>query len=87
VDSNGWVRLYITGTAYGIAGAPTDALLDETRQFLAKLATEHNGTDSNHQMISLVLARVIIEFYGGELLVAPSDKANPGFVIRLPQAA
>lgn len=85
-DSAGWARLSITGTAYREAGAPSEALMDETRQFLQRLATEHAVLDNGATLIPLVLSRTIVEFYGGTIEASPFDKAEPGFVIRLPRA-
>jgi hypothetical protein len=85
--SRGWLALSITGTAFAQAGAPTESLLDESRQFLSRLATEHGVSDASATLIPIVLARMVIEFYGGRIDASPADKANPGFVIYLPTAA
>ena len=36
-------------------------------------------------LVGVVLARIIVEFYGGSLLI--SGENQPGFVVRLPAAA
>jgi hypothetical protein len=87
VNSQGWLILSITGTAFELAGAPTESLLDESRQFLSRLANEQGATDSSTTLIPIVLARMIVEFYGGRIDTSPSDKAYPGFVIYIPAAA
>jgi hypothetical protein len=87
LTASGWLRLAITGTAFQNAGAPTESLLDESRQFLSRLATEHAIADSGTTLIPIVLARMIVEFYGGSIEASPANKANPGFVILLPVAA
>ena len=86
LTASGWVRLSITGSAFELAGAPTDGLLDESRQFLSRLATEHAIADSGLVLIPIVLARMTIEYYGGTLDASPANKANPGFVLVLPAA-
>ncbi len=86
INAQGWLKLAITGSAFELAGAPTDALLDESRQFLSSLGTEHKATDWSATFISIVLARLIVEYYGGKIEISTGDKANPGFVILLPVA-
>jgi len=87
VNPSGWLELSMTGSAYELAGAPTGAVLDESRQFLSRLATGTEPADASSTFISIVLARVIVEYYGGQIEPSPSDTANPGFVVLLPKAA
>ena len=87
LTASGWLRLAITGTAYAKAGAPTEAMLDESRQFIARLATEHAIADAGATLIPVVLARMIVEFYGGNVEASTGAKQDPGFVILLPVAA
>ena len=84
-DDRGWLVLTITGSAFSGAAAPTESLLDESRQFLARLADGETAGDSGAALVGVVLARIIVEFYGGSLSVA--DDGAPGFVVRLPAAA
>jgi K+-sensing histidine kinase KdpD len=86
VNSQGWLKLSITGSAYELAGAPTDSVLDESRQFLSRLATEQGAIEAADTLIPIVLARMIVEFYGGRVDASPADTANPGFVVLLPAA-
>ena len=86
VNLQGWLKLSITGSAYELAGAPTDSVLDESRQFLSRLATEQGAIETNATLIPIVLARMIVEFYGGTVDASPADTANPGFVVLLPAA-
>ena len=87
LTASGWLRLAITGTAYAKTGAPTEAMLDESRQFIARLATEHAIADAGATLIPVVLARMIVEFYGGSVEASTGAKQDPGFVILLPVAA
>jgi K+-sensing histidine kinase KdpD len=86
INTQGWMVLAITGTAFEKAGAPTESLLDESRQFLTRLATEHGRNDNSATLIPIVMARMIVEFYGGRIDASPDEKAYPGFVIYLPTA-
>lgn len=86
VDDAKWLVVAITGSAFTGAGATSEALLDESRQFLARLANGAAPAADGGSMVSVVLARVIIEFYGGSLSVSPTAGA-PGFIVRLPAAA
>jgi hypothetical protein len=83
-DEAKWLVITITGSAFAGAAAPTEALLDESRQFLARLGSGAGGADT--LLVGVVLARIIIEFYGGNLDASMSKDA-PGFVVRLPAAA
>ena len=84
-DQDKWLVLSITGSAFTGAGAPSEALLDESRQFLTRLAAGGSATNSG-PLLSVVLARVIIEFYGGSLSVS-TNKDAPGFIVQLAAAA
>lgn len=86
VDAFGWVKISLSGSAFAAAGAPNEALLDESRQFLSRLSVEHNPSEISKTLVAVVLSRIIVEFYGGSLETAPVDKAQPGFVVRLPAA-
>jgi signal transduction histidine kinase len=81
-DAARWLVLTITGSAFNGAAAPTEALLDESRQFLSQLGA---GASAQGVQVGVVLARIIVEFYGGSLAVGPREA--PGFVVRLPAAA
>jgi hypothetical protein len=85
VDESGWLEMTVAGTAFAAAGAPDDSLLDESRQFLARIGASPSAEPNAAPLVSVVLSRVIIEFYGGNL--EASSTKNPGFVIRLPVAA
>jgi len=86
VNDAGWLEVSVSGSAFAAAGAPDEALLDESRQFLSRLGATPTATPNAAPLVGVVLSRVIIEFYGGTL--EPSVKANdPGFVFRLPVAA
>lgn len=85
VDESGWLEMTVAGTAFAAAGAPDDSLLDESRQFLARIGASPSAEPNAAPLVSVVLSRVIIEFYGGNLEAASAK--NPGFVIRLPVAA
>ena len=85
-DDTQWLVLNITGSAFTGLGAPTDALLDESRQFMARLSDYGSGNSADSRaLISVVLARLIIEFYGGTLSIS-QDVETPGFVVRLSAA-
>ena len=83
-DSDKWLLISLSGTAFAGANAPKETLLDESRQFLEKMATGLSPEGGNKRLIGLVLARLIIEHFGGSLGVAGGDA--PGFVVRLPAA-
>jgi len=83
-DAQGWLVLRMTGTAFFGPAAPSEMLLDEAGQFLAQLAEDSHVAARANALIGVVLARMIVEFYGGTLGVAGPEA--PGFVIRLPAA-
>jgi hypothetical protein len=83
-DAQGWLVLRMTGTAFFGPAAPSEMLLDEAGQFLAHLAEDSDVAARANALIGVVLARMIVEFYGGTLGVAGPEA--PGFVIRLPAA-
>jgi K+-sensing histidine kinase KdpD len=83
-DSDKWLLISLSGTAFAGANAPTEKLLDESRQFLEKLAAGLAPDGANRSLTGLVLARLIVEHYGGSLGISGSDA--PGFVVRLPAA-
>ena len=83
-DSDKWLLISLSGTAFAGANAPKETLLDESRQFLEKMATGLSPEGGNKSLIGLVLARLIIENFGGSLGVSGGDA--PGFVVRLPAA-
>lgn len=85
-DEDKWLVLSITGSAFSDGGAPSEALLDESRQFMARLASGTGTTSSGGPLVGVVLARIIIEFFGGSLNVS-GVKDAPGFIVRLPAAA
>lgn len=82
-DSDRWLAVTVTGSAFSGPARPTEAMLDESRQFLARLAAAEANA-AGGELVGLVLARMIIEFYGGSLAVSADE---PGFVVRLPAAA
>ena len=84
-DPQKWLVLTISGSAFAGAAAPTESLLDESRQFLARLADATGSEAPGAAMVGVVLARIIVEFYGGSLSISGGD--TPGFVVRLPAAA
>jgi signal transduction histidine kinase len=84
-DAQKWLVLTIAGSAFDGAAAPTEALLDESRQFLARLAAGDSIGAPGGALVGVVLARIIVEFYGGSLSISGEDQ--PGFVVRLPAAA
>ena len=84
-DDQKWLVLSIAGSAFTGPAAPSEALLDESRQFLARLASGEASVSNGGSLVGVVLARIIVEFYGGSLAVG--SKEAPGFVIRLPAAA
>jgi signal transduction histidine kinase len=86
LDDAQWLVLSITGSAFTDSGAPTDALLDESRQFMARLASGASAPSGSGPLVSVVLSRTIFEFYGGSLRISDSKDA-PGFIVRLPVAA
>jgi K+-sensing histidine kinase KdpD len=83
-DSEKWLLITLSGSAFAGSNAPTEKLLDETRQFLEKMATGLSYEGGNKILIGLVLARLIFENFGGSLGVSGSD--SPGFIVRLPAA-
>ena len=85
-DDAKWLVVAITGSAFTGAGAPTETLLDESRQFLTRLASGGNADANGGPMVGVVMARVIVEFYGGSIDISTS-KDSPGFVVRLAAAA
>lgn len=83
-DAERWLVLSISGSAFAGEPAPNEALFDEARQFLNRLADGGTG-DAAPGLVGVVLARIIVEFFGGTLV--PAAPATPGFHIRLPAAA
>lgn len=84
-DAQGWLTLAIAGSAFSGPAAPSEALLDEARQFLARIGGDDRSDTTSGALIGIVLARMIVEFYGGSLSVAQAT--SPGFIVRLPAAA
>ncbi len=82
-EAGQWLVLAITGTAFSGPAQPTDAMLDESRQFLARLAAVDTTDAAGGELVGLVLARMIVEFYGGSLAISTGE---PGFIVRLPAA-
>ena len=78
------IVLSISGSAVSGAATPTESLLDESRQFMAQLADSGSSGAPGAAMVGVVVARIIVEFYGGSLSIS-ADPA-PGFVVRLPSA-
>lgn len=83
-DSDKWLLISLSGTAFAGTNAPKETLLDESRQFLEKMSTGLSPEGGNKSLIGLVLARLIVESFGGSLGVSGGDA--PGFVVRLPAA-
>ena len=83
-DAQKWLVLSISGSAFSGAATPTESLLDESRQFMAQLADSGSSGAPGAAMVGVVVARIIVEFYGGSLSIS-ADPA-PGFVVRLPSA-
>lgn len=81
-DSEKWLLISLSGTAFAGSNAPTENLLDESRQFLEKLAEGLSHAGGNKSLIGLVLARLIVEHHGGSLGTLGNDE--PGFFVRLP---
>jgi hypothetical protein len=77
--------LSFSGSAYAGALAPTAALLDEARQFMSELSTGFISDGKREKLIGIILAKVVIEHFGGSLEAGPSDA--PGFVASFPAAA
>ncbi len=81
-DSEKWLSISLSGTAFAGTNAPKEKLLDESRQFLENMAEGLSPEGGNKSLIGLVLARLIIEHHGGSLGILASDA--PGFFVRLP---
>jgi K+-sensing histidine kinase KdpD len=81
-DNDKWLTISLSGTAFVGANAPSEKLLDESRQFLEKMAAGLSPDGANKSLIGVVLARLIVEHFGGSLDVSGSDV--PGFIVRLP---
>ncbi|OAN48440.1 hypothetical protein A6A04_20115 [Paramagnetospirillum marisnigri] len=86
VDEAGWLEVKLSGSAYAAAGAPDDALLDESRQFISRLGTSAMANANGAPLVGVVLSRIIIEYFGGSLEASANAK-DPGFLFRLPVAA
>ncbi|MGL1682631.1 hypothetical protein ACSTIO_23645, partial [Vibrio parahaemolyticus] len=69
-DAEQWLVLTITGSAFSGAALPSEAMLDEARQFMARLGAVESADASGGELVGLVLARTIVEFYGGSLAVS-----------------
>lgn len=83
-DEERWLVLRIGGSAFTGEAVPNEALFDEARQFLGRLA-DGSAEGAAPGLVGVVLARIIVEFFGGTLV--PASPAAPGFLIRLPAAA
>jgi hypothetical protein len=84
-DDQNWLSMTFTGSAYAGSLAPTAALLDEARQFMAELSTGFISDGKREKLIGIILAKVVIEHFGGTLEAGSVD--NPGFLARFPTAA
>lgn len=83
-DNDKWLLISLSGTAFDGTNAPTEKLLDEGRQFLDKMAAGLSPEGANKNLTGLVLARLIVEHFGGSLGISGGDA--PGFIVRLPAA-
>jgi len=81
-DNDKWLTISLSGTAFVGANAPSEKLLDESRQFLEKMAAGLAPEGANKSLTGVILARLIVEHFGGSLDVSGSDV--PGFIVRLP---
>lgn len=77
--------LNFSGSAYAGSLAPTAALLDEARQFMAELSTGFISDGKREKLIGIILAKAVIEHFGGTLEACSADA--PGFLVRFPTAA
>jgi hypothetical protein len=77
--------LNFSGSAYAGSLAPTAALLDEARQFMAELSTGFISDGKREKLIGIILAKAVIEHFGGTLEAGSADA--PGFLVRFPTAA
>ena len=77
----GMIDIVITGSAFTAAGAPDEALIDESRQFLSRVSANPAAMPNAAPLVAVVLSRIILEFYGGSLEL-PFKEA--GFIARLP---
>ena len=77
--------LNFSGSAYAGSLAPTAALLDEARQFMAELSTGFISDGKREKLIGIILAKSVIEHFGGTLEAGTGD--TPGFLVRFPTAA
>jgi signal transduction histidine kinase len=77
--------LSFSGSAYAGSLAPTAALLDEARQFMAELSTGFISDGKREKLIGIILAKIVIEYFGGTLEAGSID--DPGFRARFPTAA
>ncbi|MBT8572725.1 hypothetical protein G6699_03980 [Polynucleobacter paneuropaeus] len=77
--------LNFSGSAYAGSLAPTAALLDEARQFMAELSTGFTSDGKREKSIGIILAKAVIEHFGGTLEAGSADA--PGFLVRFPTAA
>ena len=75
------IDIVITGSAFTAAGAPDEALIDESRQFLSRVSANPAAMPNAAPLVAVVLSRIILEFYGGSLEL-PFKEA--GFIARLP---
>lgn len=83
-DEKSWLCVAFTGSAYAGSNAPTESLLDSSRQFLLQLANYDKAVSFNSEKIlKLGLSKIIVEFAGGTLAVHSKE---PGFIVRLPAA-
>ena len=79
------LTLSFSGSAYAGSLAPTAALLDEARQFMAELSTGFISDGKREKMIGIILAKVMVEHFGGALEAGTTEE--PGFRIRFLAAA
>lgn len=79
------LALSFSGSAYAGPLAPTAALLDEARQFMAELSAGFIADGKREKLIGIILAKVVIEHFGGSLEAGSSDA--PGFLVRFHAAA
>jgi hypothetical protein len=77
--------LSFSGSAYAGSLAPTAALLDEARQFMAELSTGFITDGKREKLIGIILAKTVFEYFGGALEAGSMD--DPGFRVRFPAAA
>jgi len=82
-DSDKWLCISFSGTAFDGQNTPTESLLDASRQFLSQLSGNTLTPFKNEKVLNICLCKIIVECMGGSLMI---NTREAGFIVQLPAA-